>query len=126
MRIPEIIYLQQLAWTPSPVVAGVEVKYFANRPNQTPDDMMILKIEVGNNIRWHVHEMATEVNYVLQGHSRLRYAENENSSSIYEHDLEHGMAFILPAGLWHSFINLGDETALFFSLHVSQEVQSGN
>lgn len=126
MRVPEIIYLQQLAWTPSPVVAGVEVKYFANRPSQTPDDLMILKIEVGNNIRWHVHEAATEVNYVLQGYSRMRYAENENSSSVYEHDLEPGMAFIIPAGLWHSFINLGNETALFFSLHVSQELQSGN
>ncbi|GIK65309.1 MAG: hypothetical protein BroJett018_31030 [Chloroflexota bacterium] len=126
MRIPEIIYLQQLAWTPSPVVAGVEVKYFANAPDQTPDDMMILKIEVGNNIRWHVHEKATEVNYVLQGHSRLRYAENENSPSAYEHDLEPGMAFIIPAELWHSFINLGDETALFFSLHISKEAQGGD
>lgn len=36
MRVPEIIYLQQLAWIPSPVVAGVEVKYFANSLNQTP------------------------------------------------------------------------------------------
>ena len=126
MRVPEIIYLQQLAWTPSPVVAGVEVKYFANVPGHAPDDMMILKIEVGNNIRWHVHEGATEVNYVLQGHSRLRYAESENSSSVYEHDLGPGMAFIIPARLWHSFINLGNEIALFFSLHISTGEQNGD
>ncbi|MBI5930588.1 MAG: cupin domain-containing protein [Chloroflexi bacterium] len=115
MRVPEIIYLQQLAWTASPVVAGVEVKYFDNSANHAPDDLMILKLDMDNHIRWHVHEAATEVNYVLQGHSRLRYAESENSPSVYEHDLEPGMAFIIPAGLWHSFINLGNETALFFS-----------
>lgn len=118
MRVPDIIYLQQLAWTPSPIVAGVEVKYFANDANYPPNDLMILKIEPAQQLRWHVHETDAEVSYVLQGQARLLYAEDEAHQVVYEHELVVGMAYILPANVWHSFVNMGDEQVLMFSLHV--------
>jgi mannose-6-phosphate isomerase-like protein (cupin superfamily) len=120
MRVPDIIYLQQLAWTPSPIVAGVEVKYFANDATYPPNDLMILKLEPAQQLRWHVHETDAEVSYVLQGQAQLLYAENEAHQEVYEHELTTGMAYILPANIWHSFVNMGEEQVLMFSLHVRE------
>lgn len=110
--------LAQKAWQPHPTIAGIETKFFATHSDYIPvHDVLIAKVEAGQVIPWHVHSETCEVAYVMQGQGSILTALTEAHDPTTRHDLETGSAVIVPAGLWHSVINTGQDPLLLFALH---------
>lgn len=114
MQKPKIISFSQLEWQPHPTIHGVDVKQVLTT---SPRDVVLAKVEPGNEIPWHVHEDTTEVAYMLQGRGLLRTSASESFEPFDEIEAIAGECMIIPVGLWHSLQNLTTETIEIFALH---------
>jgi quercetin dioxygenase-like cupin family protein len=110
--------LAQVDWQPHPTIPGVLTKIFENRASHDHADVLLVNIAAGGVIPWHVHESASETAYVLRGSGKLLSTRDSSQlDSAAETRFAEGIATTIPAGLWHSVQNSGDEPLLVFAFH---------
>jgi mannose-6-phosphate isomerase-like protein (cupin superfamily) len=117
MKQPRIFNIEQMEWQPHPKVAGVATKVLENEASHPHADVFIGKVAVGGAIPWHVHETALETVYVVQGRGLLRCAQTSDGEVSAEDEMRVGVVMTVPAGLWHTVLNEGDEPLLLYAFH---------
>ncbi|ESW09724.1 hypothetical protein PHAVU_009G151100 [Phaseolus vulgaris] len=75
-------------------------------------------IEVDGLVNLHNHPRATEMIYVNQG--RLLAAFLNTQNQLFQKTLNAGDVFVIPKGLFHFFLNRGEQVATLFSVFNSQ------
>lgn len=118
---PISIEFRSMNWNPHPTIQGVEAKVFENLTGKVPKDVLLARVEAGQEIPWHVHEHDTEIGYVLEGAGELHYAHTEAREEMFHIAFAQGQAVVVSAGLWHSVINTGPTSMLIFALHTPFE-----
>ncbi|KAK7345347.1 hypothetical protein VNO77_15950 [Canavalia gladiata] len=75
-------------------------------------------IEVGGINPPHFHPRATELVHVVKGKVYLGFVDSSNK--VFDRVLEQGEVMVLPRGLVHFMMNVGDEPATLFGSFNSQ------
>lgn len=81
-------------------------------------------IEVDGLVNLHNHPRATEIIYVNQG--RLLAAFLNTQNQLFQKTLNAGDVFVIPKGLFHFFLNRGEQVATLFSVFNSQNPGLGS
>jgi mannose-6-phosphate isomerase-like protein (cupin superfamily) len=108
----------QAVWQPHPTLAGIQMQHFTPlHLGQVIQDLLLAKVEVGQQIPWHVHLEDGEVAYILSGLGYLLAAERETLQDVTRYEFQAGVAVVIGPRLWHSVYNTGSEPLLIFALH---------
>lgn len=81
--------------------------------NDGTNRIMLLKLEKGASVGYHIHDDSCEVIYVLEGQATVK-----NDDETYT--VASGEAEYCPKGHSHSIINLGDETLVAMAVVAAQ------
>jgi mannose-6-phosphate isomerase-like protein (cupin superfamily) len=117
VHTPITIDFDGLPWLPHPTISGIYVRAFQNEAAFAPTDVLIARVDRGGEIPWHVHPTDSEIVYVLQGAGILYSAQDEQRSQMTDAPMRAGQGVIIPAGLWHSVHNTGDDALLALAIH---------
>jgi quercetin dioxygenase-like cupin family protein len=117
MQFPVSIDLEQIAWTPHPTIAGIQIKVFQNAADVRPTDVMVARVDAQGEIPWHVHATDMEIAYVLRGKGILHYTASQEREQVSQAPMNPGSAVIVPPGIWHSVKSSGEEDMLIFCTH---------
>jgi mannose-6-phosphate isomerase-like protein (cupin superfamily) len=118
MNDVQLVDFNQQDWSDHPTIPGVAVKLFQPDASGSPEDLLIARVEPGGTIPWHVHS-TVEIAYFLQGTGSLSTSATEARDQVHAVAVAGGTGLVVPAGVWHSLQNTGDDTLLVFALHTS-------
>lgn len=104
-----IIDFNKMATAQWPQFQGGEKEVIVRKYEDTKNRIMVMKLEPGASIGYHLHENGGEVIYVLQGVGVANYDGVEEV-------LEPGMCGYCPEGHSHGIENRGEEDLVFFSV----------
>lgn len=119
MDMLHLVQLQDVPWQAHPTIAGVMTKVVENRASLPQADALLAQVAPGGAIPWHVHEVASETVYVVQGEGVILCAPaKDETQSALEAPIAQGSALTVRAGVWHSVVNRGKEPIILFAFHV--------
>ncbi|KAG2399378.1 hypothetical protein LR48_Vigan04g140100 [Vigna angularis] len=81
-------------------------------------------IEVDGLVNIHNHPRATEMVYVNQGTLLAAFLNTQNQ--LFQKTLNAGDVFVIPKGLFHFFLNRGEQVATLFSVFNAQNPGLGS
>lgn len=119
MDILHLVQLQDKPWQAHPTIEGVMTKFFENKESLPQADALLAQVAPGGSIPWHVHDVAIETAYVVQGEGVILCAPAKaQTQAPLEAPIAQGSALTVKAGVWHSVVNRGKEPMILFAVHV--------
>jgi mannose-6-phosphate isomerase-like protein (cupin superfamily) len=86
--------------------------------------LTVMTIKPGEEIGWERHEDRDQFLRLEQGKARVEFGRSGDSVDE-THEVEDGWAIIVPAGIWHNLVNIGDEDVKLYSLYSPPEHPDG-
>jgi mannose-6-phosphate isomerase-like protein (cupin superfamily) len=117
MSEPRIVDLNAMQWQAHPTIDGVTTRIVETAASHGQADVLMAKVEPSGGIAWHVHERAAETVLVIEGQGVLLFSATSTLVSQRKLDLRTGCVVTIPAGFWHSVMNMGDVPLLLFGFH---------
>ena len=90
----------------------------------THTQLTLMRLRPGEEIGWEAHPHLDQFLRLEQGRARAEFGRTE--SSVEQRDeVGDGWAFVVPAGVWHNVVNIGDEDVRLYSLYSPPEHPDG-
>ena len=86
--------------------------------------LTLMSLPPGEEIGWEAHGHLDQFLRLEQGKARVDLGKSEDSVDE-SHEVEDDWAFIVPAGVWHNVVNVGDEAVKLYSLYSPPEHPAG-
>jgi mannose-6-phosphate isomerase-like protein (cupin superfamily) len=86
--------------------------------------LTLMSLAPGEEIGWEAHGHLDQFLRLEQGKARVDLGNSEDSVDE-SHEVEDDWAFIVPAGVWHNVVNIGDEAVKLYSLYSPPEHPAG-
>lgn len=83
-----------------------------------------MHIAPGEDIGWESHSHIDQFLRLEQGKARVDFGRSQETVDE-THEVEDDWAFIVPAGVWHNVVNIGDEDVRLYSLYSPPEHPDG-
>lgn len=86
--------------------------------------LTVMRLEPGEDIGWERHAHLDQFLRIEAGSARVEFGRDEDAVDE-THEVEDDWAFIVPAGVWHNVVNVGDEDVKLYSLYSPPEHPDG-
>ena len=86
--------------------------------------LTLMRLGPGEEIGWEQHAHLDQFLRLEQGRARVEFGGTEDAVDE-THEVEDDWAFIVPAGVWHNVVNLGDGDVKLYSLYSPPEHSDG-
>jgi mannose-6-phosphate isomerase-like protein (cupin superfamily) len=86
--------------------------------------LTVMSLLPGEEIGWESHHDRDQFLRLEQGRARVDFGSSEDGVDE-SHEVEDDWAFIVPAGVWHNVVNIGDEEVKLYSLYSPPEHPDG-
>jgi mannose-6-phosphate isomerase-like protein (cupin superfamily) len=86
--------------------------------------LTLMSLAPGEEIGWESHGHLDQFLRLEQGKARVDLGKSEDRVDE-SHDVEDDWAFIVPAGVWHNVVNIGNEAVKLYSLYSPPEHPAG-
>jgi len=86
--------------------------------------LTLMRLGPGEEIGWERHEHLDQFLRLEQGHARVDLGTTEDAVEE-THEVRDDWAFIVPAGVWHNVVNVGDDDVKLYSLYSPPEHPDG-
>lgn len=86
--------------------------------------LTVMSIPPGSEIGWEVHHDIDQFLRLEQGKGRVEFGTSEDGVTE-THEIEDDWAVIVPAGVWHNIVNIGDEDIKLYSIYSPPEHPAG-
>lgn len=107
---------------PGPFVVNIEDATLENENFRTALwtgkhlQMTVMNIPVGGDIGLEIHHKEDQFLRVEQGRGLVRMGPKENEVT-FEAEVEDDWVILIPVGVWHNVINIGDEPLKVYSIY---------
>lgn len=111
-------------------VANIEQMTVGNANFRTVENtgdhaqLTLMSIPPGGEIGWEVHHDIDQFLRLEQGKGRVEFGSGEDAVDE-THEVEDDWAVIVPAGIWHNIVNIGDEDIKLYSIYSPPEHPAG-
>ena len=86
--------------------------------------LTIMSVPPGGEVGWEAHSELDQFLRLEQGSARVDFGERSDGVDE-SHEIEDDWAVIVPAGLWHNVVNIGDEDLKLYSIYSPPEHPDG-
>lgn len=86
--------------------------------------LTLMRLGPGEEIGWERHGHIDQFLRLEQGRARMEFGSTEETVDE-THEVENDWAFIVPAGVWHNVVNIGDDEVKLYSLYSPPEHPHG-
>lgn len=86
--------------------------------------LTIMSVPPGGEVGWEAHAELDQFLRLEQGSARVDFGESSDGVDE-SHEIEDDWAVIVPAGLWHNVVNIGDEDLKLYSIYSPPEHPDG-
>ena len=86
--------------------------------------LTLMRLGPGEDIGWERHGHLDQFLRLEQGRARVEFGRTEDAVDE-THEVEDDWAFIVPAGVWHNVVNIGDDEVKLYSLYSPPEHPDG-
>lgn len=86
--------------------------------------LTVMSIPPGGEVGWESHANLDQFLRLEQGRARLDFGRAEDAVDE-SHDIEDDWALIVPAGIWHNVVNVGDTDLRLYSVYSPPEHPDG-
>ena len=86
--------------------------------------LTIMSVPPGGEVGWEAHSELDQFLRLEQGSARVDFGESSDRVDE-SHEIEDDWAVIVPAGLWHNVVNVGDEDLKLYSIYSPPEHPDG-
>jgi mannose-6-phosphate isomerase-like protein (cupin superfamily) len=86
--------------------------------------MTVMNIEPGRDIGLEVHEHGDQFIRVETGKARVQMGPSEHDLP-FEREVEDDWVILVPAGMWHNVVNIGDGPLKVYALYAPPEHPHG-
>lgn len=100
--------LEEIAWVPHAIAAGVKIKPLVSQKEQGLDvTCMLVEIPAGKEVPEHIHENQHDILYPLQGRATM-WVEGSG-----EFILEPGVIVRVPQGMKHKITEVTEDLLIY-------------
>ena len=78
--------------------------------------LTLMRLKPGEDIGWETHSNLDQFLRLEQGQGRLDLGQREGAVDE-SHVVTGDWAFIIPAGMWHNVVNVGEDDLKLYSLY---------
>ena len=78
--------------------------------------LTLMRLAPGEEIGWESHLVFDQFLRLEEGKARVEFGRTKKSVDE-THEVEDDWAFIVPAGLWHNVVNIGNVDVKLYSLY---------
>lgn len=86
--------------------------------------LTLMRLAPGEEIGWERHGHIDQFLRLEQGRARVEFGRTEDAVDE-THEVQDDWAFIVPAGVWHNVVNIGDDEVKLYSLYSPPEHPHG-
>ena len=86
--------------------------------------LTVMRLAPGEDIGLEAHPRLDQFLRLEQGRARVEFGRSKDQVDE-THEVEDDWALIVPAGVWHNVINVGDEEVKLYSLYSPPEHPDG-
>ena len=86
--------------------------------------LTLMRLGPGEEIGWERHGHLDQFLRLEQGRARVEFGQTEDTVDE-RHEVQDDWAFIVPAGVWHNVINIGEDEVKLYSLYSPPEHPDG-
>ena len=86
--------------------------------------LTLMRLGPGEDIGWERHGHLDQFLRLEQGRARVEFGQTEDTVDERQ-EVQDDWAFIVPAGVWHNVINIGDDEVKLYSLYSPPEHPDG-
>lgn len=86
--------------------------------------LTLMSVPPGGEVGWESHTHLDQFLRLEQGKARLDFGRTEDAVDE-SHDIEDDWALIVPAGVWHNVVNVGDTDLRLYSVYSPPEHADG-
>ena len=86
--------------------------------------LTVMRLAPGEDIGLESHPHLDQFLRIEEGRARVEFGPSEDSIEE-THEVEDDWAFIVPAGVWHNVVNIGDTDVKLYSLYSPPEHPDG-
>jgi mannose-6-phosphate isomerase-like protein (cupin superfamily) len=86
--------------------------------------LTLMRLLPGEEIGWEAHEHLDQFLRLEQGRGRLEFGRTQDTVDE-THEISDDWAVIVPAGVWHNVVNVGDDELKLYSLYSPPEHPDG-
>lgn len=78
--------------------------------------LTVMSVPPGGEVGWESHSTLDQFLRLEQGKARVDFGRTGDAVDE-SHEIEDDWALIVPAGLWHNVVNIGDEDVKLYSIY---------
>lgn len=86
--------------------------------------LTVMSIPPGGEVGWEAHSHLDQFLRLEQGTARLDFGESSDTVDE-SHEVEDDWALIVPAGVWHNVVNIGEKDLKLYSIYSPPEHLAG-
>ena len=86
--------------------------------------LTLMSLAPGEEIGWEAHDHLDQFLRLEQGTARVELGKIEDGVDE-THEVQDDWAFIVPAGVWHNVVNIGEDAVKLYSLYSPPEHPDG-
>ncbi|HJQ77985.1 MAG TPA: cupin domain-containing protein [Acidimicrobiia bacterium] len=86
--------------------------------------LTVMSIPPGGEVGWEAHGHLDQFLRLEQGKARLDFGKSKDGVDE-SHEIEDDWALIVPAGVWHNVVNVGDTDLRLYSVYSPPEHPEG-
>jgi mannose-6-phosphate isomerase-like protein (cupin superfamily) len=86
--------------------------------------LTVMSIPPGGEVGWEAHPHLDQFLRLEQGKARLDFGRSSDGVDE-SHEIEDDWALIVPAGVWHNVVNVGEEDVKLYSIYSPPEHPDG-
>lgn len=90
----------------------------------THAQLTVMSIPVGGEVGWEAHDHLDQFLRLEQGKARVDFGRGQDAVDE-SHEAADDWAIIVPAGVWHNVVNVGDEPLKLYSVYSPPEHPDG-
>lgn len=84
------------------------------------EQLTVMRLQPGEDIGREVHDDHDQFLRIEEGRARVEFARSAEEVDQ-THEVEDDWAIIVPAGVWHNVVNVGDADVKLYSLYAPPE-----
>lgn len=86
--------------------------------------LVLMSLRPGEEIGWEAHGNHDQFLRLEAGRARVDFGTDEDTAEE-SHQVEGDWAFIVPAGMWHNVVNVGDDDVKLYTIYSPPEHPDG-
>ena len=90
----------------------------------THAQLTVMRLAPGEEIGWEAHDELDQFLRIEQGEARLEFGSTADAVEE-THEVGDDWAIIVPAGVWHNVVNVGDGEVKLYSIYSPPEHPAG-